>query len=61
MSKKQRYALLRGIFRDDINSRDFKDGLLYNEMNTNYTSDDEREKIQLLSCLPDEINKNELW
>jgi hypothetical protein len=58
MTKKQRYALLRGIFRDVINPRDFKDGLLYNEMNTNYTSDDEREKIQCLTCLPDEINKN---
>ena len=61
MTKKQRYALLRGIFADVINPRDFKDNLLYNEKNTLYTCEDELERVKCLACLPDDINKNILW
>mmetsp|Transcript_1239 Transcript_1239/g.1433 ORF Transcript_1239/g.1433 Transcript_1239/m.1433 type:complete len:305 (-) Transcript_1239:3-917(-) len=61
LSKKQRYAIIRNIFKDPSVSREDKDAYLEAERKIDFTDQDDLDKERCLGCLPDDASKDALW
>lgn len=60
-TKKQRYSIIRGIYKNQNKTLEEKEEYLNVEMKIDYSDVDELRKLQCQACLPDDENKETLW